>query len=100
MHSKYLVVDGSRVLTGSFNWSENAELKTFENLVRFDERAVVRAYQDNFVKVFSYQEGGFKALLESVKASSGQGPCSFAPISLSGPEIRKLRGAYARGACR
>ncbi len=100
MHSKYLVVDGVSVLTGSFNWSENAELKTFENLVRFDDEALAGAYQDNFLKIFSYQKGGFKNLLESVKAASGQGPCSFSPLSLSGAEILKLRGAYARGACR
>lgn len=100
MHSKYLLVDGTTVLTGSFNWSENSELKTFENLVRLEEDSVARAYENNFTKIFSYQKGGFKALLESVKASSGQGPCSFAPISLSASEILKLRGAYAQGACR
>jgi phosphatidylserine/phosphatidylglycerophosphate/cardiolipin synthase-like enzyme len=100
MHSKYLVVDGQSVLTGSFNWSENAELKTFENLVRFDDMTLAETYQDNFVKIFTYQKGGFKALLESVKSASGQGPCSFAPIALSGAEILKLRATYASGACR
>ncbi|MEM6778222.1 MAG: phospholipase D-like domain-containing protein [Planctomycetota bacterium] len=34
MHCKFLIVDDREVLTGSLNWSENAELGTFECLAR------------------------------------------------------------------
>ena len=104
MHAKYMIVDGRSVLTGSFNWSENAELKTFENLVLLNEGGLgsdlMDDYEANFTKISSYGEGQLSSLIESIKASDGKGPCVFAPIALTGEETKTLRAAYARGACR
>lgn len=33
LHHKFAVIDGKRVITGSFNWTENAERRNRENLV-------------------------------------------------------------------
>lgn len=99
MHSKYIVVDASQVLTGSFNWSENAELKTFENLISLGS-AQAKVYEKNFQKIFNYGLNDFEALLEEVETSEGRGPCVYEPISLSAAQIKTLRKGYARNACR
>lgn len=32
MHDKFCVIDNQRVITGSYNWSDNAEYKNDENI--------------------------------------------------------------------
>lgn len=48
MHHKFCVIDGRRVLTGSFNWNNTAELVNDENLISLDDPAIVGAYQTEF----------------------------------------------------
>lgn len=101
MHSKYMIVDDRLVLTGSLNWSENSELETIENVIVFDKsEGDVSAYIQNFEKVFNYGDGQFTQLLQEINGQRGYGPCHFGPISLAPAQINKLRGSYARGACR
>ncbi len=100
LHSKYMIVDEKNVLTGSFNWSENSELNTFENLISLGELEAP-LYYENFEKISGY--GGDDALaahLARVKDARGQGPCVFEPMSLTAAEVLKLRKAYAPEACR
>jgi len=99
MHSKYMIVDDVRVLTGSFNWSENAELKTFENLVVLGDSEAAQ-YKENFEKIFSYGREDLPALLKELRATGGHQLCHFEPVSLSPQEAKTLRNAYAPGACR
>jgi len=99
LHSKYMVIDGQKILTGSFNWSKNAEFKSFENLITLDAEKVLN-YQQNFRKIFNYGESHFESLLNEISKSSGRGPCVFAPISLTAKEVETLRQSYAKGACR
>lgn len=100
MHAKFMVVDGRTVLTGSYNWSFNAETGTLENLLTLGAEHAP-AYEAEFEKVFGYGgAGGLDALLTDVQAHAGREPCRFAPLALTGKEIVKLRAAYAAGACR
>ena len=39
LHDKFLVIDGTFVLTGSFNWTSNASAKNDENFVVLDDQA-------------------------------------------------------------
>ncbi len=39
LHDKFLVIDGTFVLTGSFNWTANATRKNDENFVVVDDQA-------------------------------------------------------------
>lgn len=98
MHAKYLLVDEKTVVTGSFNWSRNAEISVMENLVRISDRDLSQAYKTNFMQIWSYGSGEFSTLLDSVQ-QTGNGPCAFNPLSLTGREIKQLHGTYAQGAC-
>lgn len=44
MHTKFAIIDGTEVLTGSFNYSKNSELNSFENLVSIRDPHAVAAY--------------------------------------------------------
>jgi phosphatidylserine/phosphatidylglycerophosphate/cardiolipin synthase-like enzyme len=55
MHHKFAVFDGSRVLTGSFNWSKNAVLNNNENIVIIKSEKLAEEYTEEFEKLF--QEG-------------------------------------------
>jgi phosphatidylserine/phosphatidylglycerophosphate/cardiolipin synthase-like enzyme len=54
MHNKFCVIDNQKVITGSYNWSKNAENKNDENV------AVV--YDNDFASDYSVE---FKRLFES-----------------------------------
>lgn len=101
MHSKYMIVDERKVVTGSLNWSENSELRTIENVISFNRgEGDVDAYIRNFNKVYNYGTGQFTGLLQEISGQRGYGPCHFQPISLTPAQVNKLRASYARGACR
>ena len=53
MHHKFAIFDGVRVLTGSYNWTRSAARANQENLVLMEERAVVRAFQAEFDRLWS-----------------------------------------------
>ena len=99
MHCKYMIVDERLVLTGSLNWSENAELKTFENLVVVTDFDVVAKYVDRFQMKWNYGKGKLNGVVAKLKGSKGRYPCSFPPMSLTYDEIESLYSLYADGAC-
>lgn len=99
MHAKYLIVDDALVLTGSFNWSENAELKTLENLLLLKGEQTP-SYLQNFNKILNYREGELSDLVKEIESQNGYGPCHFSPITLTGKNISKVKRQFARGACR
>ncbi len=51
MHHKFLVVDGQRVLTGSWNFSGAASRGSYENVVRIDSADVARAFTEEFERI-------------------------------------------------
>jgi phosphatidylserine/phosphatidylglycerophosphate/cardiolipin synthase-like enzyme len=48
LHHKFAVIDNSRVITGSHNWSESAELKNDETVLVIDSPAIASAYTEEF----------------------------------------------------
>ena len=80
MHCKYMIVDDAAVFTGSFNWSENSELNSFENLIRLDQPEVVKAYVDRFWMKWQY---GDPENIDTTKET-------FSPVSLTGGQIDRL----------
>jgi len=48
LHHKFIVVDGERVLTGSYNWSRNAYEDNWENAVLVTSKAVAESFQLEF----------------------------------------------------
>lgn len=98
MHAKYMVVDDREVLTGSLNWSENAELGTFENLVALDDQSVVAKYTDRFEMKWRYGESLFASLKQKVRENDQ--PCNFKPMTLTASQLKELRECYSRDACK
>ena len=53
MHDKILVVDGIVVLTGSFNWSNNAENYNNENLIVIESTYIAGIYEQEFAEIWN-----------------------------------------------
>lgn len=53
MHNKYAIFDGGVLLTGSYNWSTNAEENSFENAMFIRNAAAISAYQVNFDAIWN-----------------------------------------------
>lgn len=53
MHNKYTLVDGVRLETGSFNYTENATSNNAENQFYTDEANIVNRYMKDFQKLFA-----------------------------------------------
>ena len=53
MHNKFAVFDESRVVTGSYNWSQGAEYANYENALFEDDLNVVRSYSAQFADLWS-----------------------------------------------
>lgn len=48
MHNKVAIIDGAVVLTGSYNWTDNAEEQNQENMLVIDTPNIVQKYQERF----------------------------------------------------
>lgn len=47
-HDKFIIVDKSTVITGSYNFSDNAELRNAENVVIIEDIITARSFDKNF----------------------------------------------------
>ncbi len=52
MHDKVTIVDGNVVLTGSFNWSSNAQKYNDENLVVIKDSSIASSYENTFLTIW------------------------------------------------
>ncbi len=52
MYNKYMIIDGRVLLTGSYNWSANAEENSFGNAVFVQGSPVVRKFIEDFEKIW------------------------------------------------
>ena len=48
MHNKYVILDGKILQTGSFNWSINGNVNSFENMIFVNDADAINAYQLKF----------------------------------------------------
>jgi len=53
MHHKFLVINEHTVVTGSYNWSDSADRKNWENVVVIEGPEVARDYAANFELMWS-----------------------------------------------
>jgi phosphatidylserine/phosphatidylglycerophosphate/cardiolipin synthase-like enzyme len=51
LHNKFAVIDGRRILTGSFNWTNSAEDRNRENLLVLDCEELARRYEQEWVEI-------------------------------------------------
>jgi phosphatidylserine/phosphatidylglycerophosphate/cardiolipin synthase-like enzyme len=52
LHDKVFIVDGKRVVTGSFNWSANAQEANDENTITVDNAWFAQRYQQEFQRIY------------------------------------------------
>jgi phosphatidylserine/phosphatidylglycerophosphate/cardiolipin synthase-like enzyme len=52
MHHKFALLDGARLLTGSYNWTRSAADRNLENILVTDDAAMIRAYQEEFDRLW------------------------------------------------
>jgi len=53
MHHKFAVLDGKVLLTGSFNWTENAEEDNAENLLVLSDKKLISQYAKEFESLWT-----------------------------------------------
>lgn len=56
MHEKMAVFDGLTVTLGSYNWTNNARLNNWENLILLRDVALARACSEEFLRVWHTPE--------------------------------------------
>lgn len=52
MHHKFVVIDGVEVVTGSFNWTGQANRGNMENIVTIQDRLVCNRFFDEFNRIW------------------------------------------------
>lgn len=56
MHNKFAIIDGVRVITGSYNWSRQATTQNDENIVIIDSPTIAKAYENEFYEIWAVAE--------------------------------------------
>lgn len=102
MHSKYMIVDGKELISGSYNLSMNAEQATFENALHITGpqfSGLLAKFETNFTKIWDTARAENKlATLRSTIASAATIPLVFDPMALTYAEFESLR-AHIRANC-
>ena len=52
MHHKFVIVDGKKLLTGSFNWTSKAVVSNHEAVIITTEPSLVKPFQDQFERMW------------------------------------------------
>ena len=95
MHDKYMVIDGEKLFSGSFNLSMNSEHDTFENCVVMEGAEfadVISAYEANFAAI--WETGRADDLLTGLQgeiATADTIPIVFDSMALTWQEFTDLR---------
>ncbi len=95
MHHKYIIVDGNKVASGSYNFSDNAEHNTIENVVIYSANRypeVVTAFIENFQSIWNTGEGLLEGLITVVETDDTF-PIVFDSMALTWTEVTRLKNA-------
>lgn len=101
MHDKYLIVDGERVATGSYNYSFTAEYDTFENVIVLDRATapgVVDGFVANHAALWETNRDAYDGLLAEIEDGAGPIPLVFPSMALEWDRVDELKDAL-RDAC-
>jgi phosphatidylserine/phosphatidylglycerophosphate/cardiolipin synthase-like enzyme len=52
MHHKFLIIDKNKVITGSFNWTHQANKSNMENIIIVENQNIVKKYMDEFDRIW------------------------------------------------
>lgn len=96
MHNKFMIVDHSTILTGSFNWSPSSENNHIENLVELRgaiASEVIQNYEREFQSIWEMNRTQLPSLVHGFTdaVSSGRLPtCGFTPTVFQHEEIAQI----------
>lgn len=96
MHHKYVIVDGERVATGSYNFSNNAEHDTMENIIFFDGAAypdLVGSFVANFSAIWGTGTASEYDTLMAQVTSGEDFPIVFDSMALTHDQVTELKAA-------
>ena len=54
MHNKFAIFDGKLMVTGSYNWTHNAEQYNYENAIFISDPEIIKKYQREFDKIWAF----------------------------------------------
>ena len=99
MHHKYVIIDDTTVLTGSYNLSPNSEFDSMENLIVLTADrypALVADFIENFEALWdTRRDGTYEALLSEVTDGEDDISLVFDPMALTWAEVQALKSAIA-----
>jgi phosphatidylserine/phosphatidylglycerophosphate/cardiolipin synthase-like enzyme len=101
MHHKYIVVDGDRVASGSYNISPNAEFDTMENIIFYERDlypGVVDSFVANFADIWDTGRAGVSSVIDGVRDGTSDVELTWESMAVSWTELTELKEAI-RGAC-
>jgi phosphatidylserine/phosphatidylglycerophosphate/cardiolipin synthase-like enzyme len=100
MHSKFSIVDDKTVLTGSYNWSDNAEDNTFENMVIVQEPSIVKKYVDQFEVILNYRAGEYAGLISRLDQGVTAADCHMNAMTMTIDEFLGWRAKFPSSLCK
>jgi len=98
MHSKYVIVDESVVLTGSFNYSYSSEYNHFENIVSIsghDYPGVIDSFLEDHNRLWKLNRKSYKSIKSKVRSGT-QLNCNLESMTLSFYEVDMIYRAARR----
>jgi phosphatidylserine/phosphatidylglycerophosphate/cardiolipin synthase-like enzyme len=98
MHHKYMIVDDTTLVTGSYNLSDNAEHATMENVLILEDAALIAEFAANFDAMWTTGEGRYETLMSAMTSGTGNVSLVFDSMSLDWTEVTALKRAI-RAAC-
>jgi len=97
MHHKYVIVDGETVASGSYNFSNNAEHQTLENLVFYEADqypALVASFVTNFAAIWDTGAGSmYPSLMDQIQGTAASFPIVFDSMALDWQQVSDLKDA-------
>jgi len=95
MHNKYMIVDGKKLITGSYNLSDNAEHNTFENMLVLEGApyaALIQKYEQSFAGLWATDASGAKlASLKDKIENASSIPLVFDAMALTWQQVTDLK---------
>ncbi|QPN68024.1 phospholipase [Synechococcus sp. CBW1006] len=90
LHHKIAVIDGKRVISGSFNWSPSAAHQNDETLLVIDSPVLARHFTQEIDRLWSGAElgitAGLERRIERLRRTCGQGHATTIPADREEPE--------------
>lgn len=70
MHHKFCIVDERFIMSGSFNWTTNANQNNFENLFKTDDMGVILKFKNEFNSILALSANDIRMLQQFNKCHS------------------------------